>query len=262
MDAARFHDNEACSDRASGYRPPVDSGHVVVTSDPFEALAESSDAIVFVTDLAMRMFYASSRLQQETGFTADDFRFPQADNPFIHREDADAVAEALSAFIASTAQVSDPIENRFLDRWGREHRYRSIVRKVTYRGETALLFVCRTADPAVATTDDPQYRALVEAADDAIVRLDNAGRFLFANRRTHELLGYTAIELGRLRLDDVIVHGDREAFTTALSRSVGTTQPVRLELRLVTRQQRELRVHAVLVRYGHVGELVAILRPL
>ena len=37
--------------------------------DPFEALAERSDGLVFVTDSAMRMLYASSALERETGGT-------------------------------------------------------------------------------------------------------------------------------------------------------------------------------------------------
>src|SRR5688572_17076665 len=92
--------------------------HAVMGVAPFEALAECSDDIVFVCDFSMRMLYANGMLQKATGFTAADFQFPQADNPFIHREDADHVAQILRAFVAGAAQVTEPIENRFLDRWG------------------------------------------------------------------------------------------------------------------------------------------------
>ena len=110
--------------------------------DRFDALANCVDALVFVTDLSMRMIYASSALARETGFTAADFQFPQADNPFIHRDDASSVAEFIASFAAGDARVSAPLENRFLDRWGRTHRYRSGISKVSHEHAPALLFVC------------------------------------------------------------------------------------------------------------------------
>jgi PAS domain S-box-containing protein len=242
------------------------NGHAFAgTLEPFEVLAECTDEIVFVTDLSMRMLYASSALEAQTGFTAADFQFPQADNPFIHREDADRVAQTLAAFVAGDARVCEPIVNRFLDRWGRTHRYRSVVAKLEYCGQPALLFVCRSLEaPSPEAADDRQYRALVESADDAILRLDNAGRVLFANRRTHELLGYTLLELGQKRLDDVVVARDRGTFTAQLTRAIGARDPLRFSLGLVTRIGEEIVFQAVITplgQYGHTGELLAILRP-
>lgn len=221
---------------------------------------------MFVTDYSMRMLYASSRLERETGFTIADFQFPQADNPFIHREDADHVAAALGAFASGSARVSEPIVNRFLDRWGRTHRYRTVVTKLDYAGTPALLFVCRLVEtPSPDAADVRQYRALVESAEDAIVRLDSGGRFLFANRATHELLGYTAVELGRLRFDDIVVPRDVLTFTTELAKVVGIQRPARFELRITAKDGRVVRVHATLTSlgpFGQTGELLAVLRPL
>jgi len=236
---------------------------VTAASDPFEALAEHTDALVFVTDLQMRMQYANPALQRQTGFTAADFQFPQEDNPFIHREDAEHVARALSAFVESAALVSPPIENRFLDRWGRTHRYRSVVTKIRFRDAEALLFVCRALDAPTDNADNRQYRALLESSDDAIIRVDNAGRFLFANGRTHELLGYTPVELGHLRLDDVVAARDREMLNVQFARSVAASSPVRFETRLLAKQGQEVRMQAALTslgRFGLPGELLAILR--
>jgi PAS domain S-box-containing protein len=238
---------------------------VKAASDPFQALAESCDGIVFVTDLTMRMLYASSALQRETGFTEADFQFPQQDNPFIHRDDAERVATTLAAFVASDACACEPIENRFLDRWGRTHRYHSIVTKVDFRGVPALLFALRSVDaPAAGTVDDRQYRALVELADDAILRIDNAGRILFANRRAHELLDHSATELGYLRLDDLVATSDRAALTDEITRSIASRDPVRFELRLHRKNRRSVLFQAVLTSLGslgYTGELLAILRP-
>lgn len=234
--------------------------------DPFEALAESCNELVFVTSHAMRMLYASPRLEMETGFTTADFQFPQDDNPFIHREDAEHVASALTAFLGTPLLVSDPIENRFLDRWGRTHRYRSVITKIDYAGDPALLFVCRVVEaPSPDAADVQQYRALVESADDAIVRFDSGGRFLFANRRTHELLGYSAVELGRLRLDDIVAPHDVGTFTSQLANVVGALRPVRFELQLFAKDARPVRVHMTLTSlgpFGHTGELLVVMRPL
>ena len=235
-------------------------------TEPFEALAECIDAIVFVTDESMRMLYASPMLELQTGFTAADFQFQQGDNPFIHREDADDVAQALSSFLASPVRVSDPISNRFLDRWGRTHRQRSVVTKIEFRGVPALLFVCRGAETSATTdVDDRQYRAFVESADDAIVRLDNAGRFLFANHKTHELLGYDSVELGQMRFDDLVEARDHATFATELGNAVGAVRPVRFELHLVAKGAQVVHVQAVVTslgRFGQPGELLAILRVL
>lgn len=232
--------------------------------DPFLALAEVSDRVVFVTDLSMRMLYANPELERLTGFTAADFQFPQQDNPFIHREDAEHVAQALTAFASSPATVSEPIDNRFLDRWGRTHRCRSVVSKIGFRGEPAMLFVCRALDGWLPpSTDDRQYRALVESADDAIVRIDNAGRLLFANGRTAKLLGYSAVELGRLRLDDLVLHAQRTTLTERIGSMLGATRPSRFSLTLVAKDGATIPFQAVLTAlgaYGYPGELLAILR--
>ena len=232
--------------------------------DPFLALAELSDAAVFITDLSMRMLYANAELERLTGFTAADFQFPQEDNPFIHREDAEHVAQALSAFAGAEATVSEPIENRFLDRWGRTHRCRSIVSKIGFRGQTALLFVCKTLDaPAPTSTDDRQYRAVVESADDAIVRIDNAGRLLFANQRAIQLLGYSAVELGRMRLDDLVIQAQRRTLPEQIGAMLGTSRTARFPLTLTAKTGAALPFQAVLTSlgtYGYPGELLAILR--
>jgi PAS domain S-box-containing protein len=251
---------------ATDFVRPFDTiGWMGESLDPFVALAEVSDTIVFITDLSMRMLYANAELERQTGFTAADFQFPQQDNPFIHREDAEYVAQALSAFASAPEKsISAPIDNRFLDRWGRPHRYRSLVSKIAFRGEPALLFACRSLESVKASsTDDRQYRALVESADDAIVRIDNAGRLLFANDRTAKLLGYTAVELGRLRLDDLVIHSQRTKLTEKIGAMLGATKPSRFTLTLVAKDGSSIGFHAVLTAlgsYGFPGELLAILR--
>src|SRR5213076_1070256 len=106
------------------------------------------------TDLSMRMLYANAELERQTGFTAEHFQFPQLENPFIHREDAEYVAQTLTAFATAAETVSEPIDNRFLDRWGRPHRYRSRVSKIAFRGQPALLFACRSVEASASSSAD------------------------------------------------------------------------------------------------------------
>jgi len=233
--------------------------------DRFDALANCVDALVFVTDLSMRMIYASSALARETGFTAADFQFPQADNPFIHRDDASSVAEFIASFAAGDARVSAPLENRFLDRWGRTHRYRSVISKVSHEHAPALLFVCSEIRRPSSGVDDRQYMALVESADDVIVRLDARGRFLFANRQTYGWLGYSAVELGRLHLNDVVSDADRDTVTDQMARCAASAAPARFEVRLITKGGQEVWAQAVLrslVAFDAPDERLAILRDI
>ncbi|HLK35454.1 MAG TPA: PAS domain-containing protein, partial [Polyangiaceae bacterium] len=85
-----------------------------------------------------RMLYANAALERLTGYTAADFQFPQADNPFLHPDDAERVGRFIADFIASGAPVSGVIENRFNDRWGRTLTYRSVLARVSLDGEDAV----------------------------------------------------------------------------------------------------------------------------
>jgi PAS domain-containing protein len=107
-----------------------------------------------VTDLSSRMLYASSTLEHETGFAMADFQFPQADNSFIHRDDAERVGRFIADFLVGDAGTSGSLDNRFYDRRGRSHTCRSVISKVRYAGVPALQFACRTVGAPASTTED------------------------------------------------------------------------------------------------------------
>lgn len=234
----------------------------------FDALADSSDALVFVTDLSSRMLYANAALERDTGFTIADFQFHQADNPFIHRDDAAAVARALSDFLASERRVCAPIDNRFYDRWGRAQRYRTLVTKVRHRSRDALLFVCRPfREAAVEDADDRPYRALVESAADAILRLDVDGRVMFGNQQASALVGLSPVELGRARFPECGAEaGDRDAIVAELAACVAATDRHRRFEALLRCGRGELVPAQITLRslasFGAPRECLAVVRDL
>ena len=182
-------------------------------------LAEAVEEAVFISDLDGRVLYANEALKRLTGYTAGDFRLSHEDCPFVHREDAARLARFVGEFLRSGTETSEPIENRFVDRWGQTHWYRSVLNRVRFEDRDALQFVTQQIErgDGPSPTLDPlrEYRILVQNAGDGIAKLDGRGRFLFFNDRFREIVGRDAVELGRSVLAD-LVHperrGDAERF--------------------------------------------------
>lgn len=107
----------------------------------YRSLVDGSPDIVFITDSASRMIYANRALEDQTGYTAADFQMRQLENPFLHPEDAERVADFIEAFVASDHKHSERLENRFITKDGNVQWYSSIISKIQYMGEPALQFV-------------------------------------------------------------------------------------------------------------------------
>lgn len=208
--------------------PPVEPSEA---ESRYELLASCVGAIVFVTEPGGRMLFANDALLRETGYTVADFQFPQDQNPFLHPDDAARVGAFIAAFAAGDALVSEPIDNRFFDRWGQEQWCRSVLAKVRYGGAQALQFVTRRLDeegiaaPHSAAVMD--YHVLVEGAGDGIARIDGEGRILFGNRRFLELVGRDAVSLGHQPIG-ALLHPDETAMAPRF------LSPGRFETRLST----------------------------
>jgi PAS domain S-box-containing protein len=203
----------------------------------YERLAECVDAAVFITEPSGRMLYANRALERLTGYSAADFQFAQSDNPFLHREDAERVGRFIAAFIQSDTEISEPIENRFCDRWGQVRWFRSTLARIRYDGRDAIQFVTRPLDPPAAHAHDLRrdYEILVENAGEGIAKLDVRGRFLFTNERFQTLVGREAVALGHgvvadlihpSRHDDAALFVRPGTFETKLLRADGETREV------------------------------------
>ncbi len=143
----------------------------------YRNLVESLTDIVFITDYASHMLFANSALESQTGFTIHDFQMAQQDNEFIHPDDVAMVAGFISRFIAGHQTVSDVIENRFIDKWGRTHWYASVLSKVEYADKPALQFVThditesRLAAQSLRESEE-RYRAFVTQSSEGIYRVE------------------------------------------------------------------------------------------
>ena len=180
----------------------------------YETLADSVEEAVFITEPQGRMVYANAVLERLTGYTVADFQFPQADNPFLHPDDAERVGRFIADFIASGARTSAPIENRFSDRWGQTRRYRSVLARVVFDGKDAIQFVTRRLEDDASTGGEPgllrDFRAIIDNAGDGIVKLDRLGRFIFANATFQGMVGRDSVALGRGDVSTVL-HAQADA---------------------------------------------------
>jgi PAS domain S-box-containing protein len=211
-------------------------------NDLFAALVDVLDTMVFVTETNGRMIWANPALERRTGFRAEDFWFENRDNPFLHPDDQMRVASFVGAFAASDADVSAPIENRFIDKWGRVQTYRSTVRKVEWQGARALMFVVQDVAPPAPKRDEESYQHIVESANDGIIKVSAAGRVHFANARLHEMVGLDAVQLSkrgffdvvepaveavtRANIESVAQRGERATFGSQLLDAAGDTHAV------------------------------------
>jgi two-component system, chemotaxis family, CheB/CheR fusion protein len=199
--------------------------------EAFVALAESLDEPVFVWKASGEMLWTNQAFVRETGMTVEDFRFQNPDNPFIHPDDLPRVLAELTAFMESDALRSPPIENRFTDIWGRVRGLSSRVHKVLWEGESALLLVS-SLKTGVVTEADASYRRLVESADDGILKLARDGRIVYSNRRFHELVRGTPVQLAKQRLQELVAAEDRSAAERALQQLQAGAARVGFEARV------------------------------
>jgi PAS domain S-box-containing protein len=221
----------------------------------YEALADAVEEAVFITEPQGRMIYANPALERLTGYTVADFQFPQADNPFLHPDDAERVGRFIAEFIAGGARTSEPIENRFSDRWGQTRRYRSLLSRVTFEGKEAIQFVTRRAEEESAAVEEPgvlrDFRAIVENAGDGIVKLDRQGRFIFTNATFQRIVGRDSVALGR---------GDLAAVAHAQDDARRFLVPGRFQTRLVGANGEVVWVEVVVTPLAEGGEVLATVR--
>ncbi|MFW9853281.1 MAG: PAS domain S-box protein, partial [Candidatus Thorarchaeota archaeon] len=162
----------------------------------YRNLVESFNDIVFITDLDSRMLYTNPALQHQTGFTKDDFQFTQEENPFIHPDDAERVAKFIQNFIQSDDELSDIIENRFVDKEGRMHWYSSIITKISYEGNPALQYIVhnitkrKQLEEKLKSERDMSNLYLNEAGVIFAI-VDENETTLQINKKLTEVLGYT-----------------------------------------------------------------------
>ncbi|MBI3192871.1 MAG: PAS domain S-box protein [Ignavibacteriae bacterium] len=166
----------------------------------YRTLVESSPDIVFVTDYTGKMLYANPTLEKQTGFTADDFQFPQEENPFIHPDDAERVGNFIADFAKNDKEYSEVIENRFLDKMGRTHWYSSVISKTEYQGERALQFITHDITERMQAEEtlqqlQRQNKLILDSVGDGIYGVDLQGYATFINPAAARMFGWKVEEL-------------------------------------------------------------------
>jgi len=204
------------------------------------------------------MLYANRALERMTGYTAADFQFPQADNPFVHRDDAARVGAFIAEFLTSGREESAPIDNRFCDRWGQTQWFRSVLSRIRFDGCDAIQFVTRRVERGEPAASEHEllrdYRALVQSAGDGIIKLDAEGRFLFCNARFLEIAGRDAVELGHTCASELVHPGDG---ATARCRFL---EPGRFDTRFVRPGGEAVSVEVVVTSLEPGREVLALVR--
>jgi PAS domain S-box-containing protein len=177
------------------------------TNQLFLTLAATLEDLVFVWRPEGTMLWANPAFVRATGMNPEDFTFPNAENPFIHPGDVQRVTDHIVAFVASASTVSEPIENRFIDIWGRVSVVRTVMHKVTWGGAAAHLSLTtmRHPDPGSAPEVDTQYRRLMDTAFDSVLQVTAEGRIVYSNRRFHAVTQLQHGELVKRTLPSLFV---------------------------------------------------------
>jgi PAS domain S-box-containing protein len=182
--------------------------------ESFQALAAETDRMVFVWATDGRMLWTNEVFVRETGLTPSDFGFDNRENPFIHPDDLPRVLGELGAFVGSAARKSPVIRNRFVDAWGQTREIATVVHKVDWQGEPALMLISRL----IGAEADASYRRLVDFATDVILKLARDGRIIYSNRQFQGLVGLSIVEISKRRLQDFAAAADRPRIEEALRR--------------------------------------------
>jgi PAS domain S-box-containing protein len=183
--------------------------------DLFFGVAATTDRMVYVWSPEQGMLWTNEIFVRETGFAAADFRFENRDNPFIHPDDRPRVVGEVDDFLAAPAQRSVVVNNRLIDIWGRTRAISTVISKIEWHGEPALLMVS-SLSAAGPVENDASYRAVVESAADPIMKLAPDGRIVYSNRRFHALVQLPVAEVAKRRLQDFVPVSERARIDDAL----------------------------------------------
>jgi two-component system, cell cycle sensor histidine kinase and response regulator CckA len=208
---------------------PVGSGS---PADALLALASSMDDLVFCWRQTGEMLWTNPSFERVTGMTAADFAYRTAQNPFIHPEDLSRVLAHIESFRLSQEPVSEPVENRFFDIWGKVIRVRTRVHRIAWQGEPVFLSLTQVLPDAADAPPDTTHRRLVEAADDGILQLEAGGGILYSNRRMHELCVRRHVDLARRPFTELFDATDQAIARSALKDVVRSGQAATFSGRL------------------------------
>ncbi|HYL22172.1 MAG TPA: PAS domain S-box protein [Gemmatimonadales bacterium] len=200
----------------SGARTDPRGGAAPPASDPhFRKLVEHSSDVITLLDAEGTILYMSPAITPITGYQVDEVVGRRAFD-FVHADDLAACLETLSQTITHPNTVLR-LQFRARHKSGAWLTVEGVgVSRLDDPGVRAVVvnfrdITDRTRAEEALRQSEAQYRALMEHAVDAIVVTDSAGRFLDANAKACEVMGYTRGELLQLTSLDTYCAEDRQA---------------------------------------------------
>ncbi|MCX5743340.1 MAG: PAS domain S-box protein, partial [Proteobacteria bacterium] len=169
-------------------------------------MAASVEELVHVWSLTGEVRWINGSFERVLQLGIAELASSRADR--VVADDLPGVHAALTAFLASPATRSGSIVCRCHDASHHAVTLASVVHRVTWQDEPALLVVSR---PTIASSvDDRRLRLMVENFNDILLIMDKEGVERFVSPACERILGFRADELiGHFGLE--FVHPDDQA---------------------------------------------------
>lgn len=214
------------------------------SEEKYRRLVEGLPDIIYIVDSRKGGTYWSNHVDEVLGFTADDrLKNPNVWRASIHPEDLDHVDSIIRE--AASGKKFD-IEYRARDKKGNWHWLND--RSIDIRSEADGVIVEGIArDITVHKKNGEQTRIfadLVDASPSSITVHDISGKFLYINRKTLEMHGYTHDEMLSMNVQDLetpesarliaprikeLMENGEASFEVEHFRKDGSTIPLRIE---------------------------------
>jgi len=249
-----------------------------------DALRESEERFRTMVDMAPDAIFiadASGRLVEANHTAAHQLGIPRSQ--LVGKRLLDLVAPAALAHVWAKLQgltAEGTLESLHLRSDGQEVPVELAVRRISFRGEPAVLAIARDiaarkrAEVALIESER-RFRELADLLPQTVFEADQAGRFTFANQHGLEAFGYRREELEGLGIAAVIAPEDHARVVEWLRsprrsnsggteylmrRRDGTTFPVVAHADRIVREGRVLGVRGVLVDISRIKQAAQALR--
>jgi PAS domain S-box-containing protein len=228
----------------------------------FRALFENSQEMIYISDFEGGFIDANPRALERLGYTRDEIQnlgFADLVEMDELPRALDAALEVLKHGVSSgthefrlktktNGTVWVDVASVRLDRDGVPYATLGIARDVTER---------KLAEQALLASEE-RFRSIFNNAAEMIFLYDQRGRFLDANDRALNALGYTRSELAELGFDDLLDERDAHVAQEGLENVLATGSSKHMvEYRIRTRDGRHLWVEVTGVRIDFSSGTVA-----
>lgn len=208
-----------------------------VSDHRFRVITENALDLILIFNDSYQVIFASDNAANFTGYSDADLKAKSLAD-IVHRPEWGKVEVRLRELAEGELPMAR-IETEFAHRSGRVIPIELIIRQVEWEEHTCSMAFARDissrrhAEKALRESE-LLFRSVAERAFDAIVFIDETGRFLFANRRASEITGYSIPELTEKAFLQLIHPSDKERVNRYfINRLSGLAVPSRYETYLI-----------------------------